>query len=301
MKKFLAITILLGLLAPGMKAQELNCSVEVISAQIGDVDKSVFNDMQTFIKEFMNNRKWTNDKFKVNERIKCSLILNIKEANINANTYAGELQVISSRPVFNSGYESPVMNLKDNNVSFSYIQGNNAQFNPQQFTNNLLHILGFYAYLIIGYDYDTFELKGGSPYYETARQIVMSAQGSSSQGWKAFESDKNRYWLVENIMHQTFEPLRKCLYEYHRLGLDKMYEKPEEGRAQILESLKRLNSVHDIKPMSYNAQVFFLAKREELENIFTEAPSDQRNEAYKVCARLDPGNLDDYEEMKKGS
>ena len=283
-----------------VKAQELNCTVDVISQQIQGIDPSVFQEMKSYIFDFMNNRKWTKDVFGVQERIKCSVTLTLTNGDLSSNTYSGSIQITSSRPVYNTNYESPVLNLKDNDVSFQYLKGTQMNFNPDQFSNNLLSILGYYAYMIIGYDYDTFSLNGGTPYYEMAQRVVMSAQGASEKGWKAFQGDKNRYWLVDNILQETFSPLRQILYQYHRQGLDIMADKPVDGRKVIAQSLEKFRQIQQVKPMAYNTQVFFLAKSDEIVNLFTPASADVRDQVYKLVSLVDPGNLNKYQKIQNG-
>jgi len=281
-------------------AQELNCQVDVIYPQIQGVNTAIFDQMENDIFEFMNNRKWTNDKFTVEERIECSLILNITEARASSNTYRAELQVISSRPVYGTDYQTPVMNIRDINVTFDYFQNTQYNFNPDQFRNNLVSTLAFYAYMVIGFDYDTFALEGGTVYFQQAQRIVQSAQVSDAEGWKAFEGDKNRYWLVEDILHRTFKPMRQTLYQYHRKGLDVMSEELRKGRQTIMSSLQNFEQIHRVKPLSYNTQQFFLAKSDEIVNIFSEADPPERNAVYEVVAKVDPGNMDKYNRMQKG-
>jgi hypothetical protein len=281
-------------------SQELNCQVDVIFPQIQGVNPAIFEQMEQDIFEFMNNRRWTNDQFIIEERINCSMILNITEARASSNNFRAELQIISSRTVFNTDYESPIMNIRDVDVIFDYFQNTQYNFNPDQFNNNLVSILAFYAYMILGYDYDTFSPKGGTPYYQQAQRIVQSAQISNAPGWKAFEGDKNRYWLAEDILHKTFEPMRECLYDYHRQGLDLMSEKVAQGRQQIVGAIQKFNSVHRVKPLAYNTQQFFLAKSDEIVNIFTEAPTPERNMVFETLSKVDPGNLSKYEKMQKG-
>lgn len=299
-KEILLLVFVLGIFSNSVKSQELNCQVDVIYPQIQGVNTAIFDQMKQDIFEFMNNRKWTNDKFTIEERIKCSLILNITEARAASNTYRAELQIISSRPVFNSSYQTPVMNIKDVNMVFDYMQNTQYNFNPDVFQNNLISVLAFYAYIVIGFDYDTFSLHGGTPYYTQAQRIVQSAQASTSPGWKAYEGDKNRYWLAEDMLHKTFEPLRSTLYQYHRKGLDVMSEKTDQGRQMILTSLKGFDRIHRIKPMSYVSQVFFFTKNDEIVNIFKEAPTPERNSVYETLSKVDPGNLSKYEKMQKG-
>lgn len=281
-------------------SQELNCQVDVIYPQIQGVNPAIFEQMENDIFEFMNNRKWTNEKFKIEERIECSLVLNITEARASSNTYRAELQVISSRPVYGTDYQTPVLNIRDVNVRFDYFQNTQYNFNPDQFRNNLVSILAYYAYMIIGFDYDTFSPEGGTVYFQQAQRIVQSAQVSDAEGWKAFEGDKNRYWLVEDILHRTFEPMRETLYTYHREGLDVMSEKTRQGRQNIMNSIKNFEQIHRVKPLAYNTQQFFLAKSDEIVNIFSEAEPPERNIVYEVVAKVDPGNLAKYDRMKKG-
>ncbi len=300
MRKLLLILFSLFALALNSRAQELNCQVNVIYPQIQGVNPAIFEQMESDIFEFMNNRKWTNDKFSIEERIECSIVLNITEARASSNTYRAELQVISTRPVYGTDYHTPIMNVRDVNLTFDYFQNTQYNFNPDQFRNNLVSTLAFYAYMIIGFDYDTFSEKGGTAYYQQAQRIVQSAQVSNFEGWKAFEGDKNRYWLVEDILHRTFEPMRTTLYTYHRQGLDLMSEKMRPARQAIMNSLKNFEQVHRVKPLAYNTQQFFLAKSDEIVNLFTEADPPERNQVYEVVTKVDPGNLAKYDKMQKG-
>jgi hypothetical protein len=249
----------------------------------------------------MNNRKWTRDQFTIDERIRCSIILNIEPtASAASNRFRATLQVISGRPIYNTDYYSPLLNIQDKDVQFEYIQNTQYVFNPDVFQHNLLHILAFYAYLIIGYDYDTFSPKGGTPYFQQAQRLIQAAQTSNAEGWKAFEGDRNRYWLAEDIMHRTFEPMRECLYDYHRLGMDLMGEKMQQARVACMNALLKFDNIHRVKPLAYNTQVFFLAKSDEIVNIFTQADPNERNALFEVLAKIDPGNLGKYEKMQKG-
>jgi hypothetical protein len=297
--RFLFVVLAVGLLNSA-RAQELNCQIDVIFPQIQGVNPAIFEQMENDIFEFMNNRKWTNDKFTIEERIECSMILNITEARASSNTYRAELQVISSRPIYGTSYQSPVLNVRDVNVTFEYFQNTQYNFNPDQFRNNLVSTLAYYAYMVIGFDYDTYSLEGGTPYFQQAQRVVQSAQVSNFEGWKAFEGDKNRYWLVEDILHQTFEPMRKTLYEYHREGMDMLSEKMRNGRQNIMNTLKGFEQVHRVKPLAYVTQQFFLAKSDEIVNLFSEADPPERNQVYEVLAKVDPGNLAKYDKMQKG-
>lgn len=300
MRKYFLVAFIIIVCSPFAKSQELNCEVQVIYPQIQGVNTQIFEQMEQDMFEFLNNRRWTNDKFTIEERITCSLILNITEARASSNVYKAELQIISSRPVFNSDYTTAVLNCRDNDVVFDYTPATQYNFNPDQFRNNLVSILAYYAYMVIAYDYDTFSLKGGTPYYQIAQRIVISAQQSTAPGWKAYDGDKNRYWLTENMLSPTFEPMRECLYGYHRLGLDVMSDKMQQGRQQILSSIQKFNQIFRIQPLAYNTQLFFLAKNGEIVDIFKEAPAPERNIAYETLAKVDPGNLAKYDKMQKG-
>ena len=300
MKRIFLILAIFTAFGQIASAQELNVQVEVIYPQIQGVNTDIFDQMEQDIFEFMNNRKWTNDKFTIEERIRCNLLINITEARASSNTYTAELQIVSTRPVFNSDYESAVLNVRDLNLVFEYFQNTQYNFNPDNFQNNLVSVLAYYAYMVIGYDYDTFSPNGGTPYYQQAQRIVQSAQVSNYPGWKAFESDKNRYWLVEDILSQTFAPLRSTLYNYHREGLDIMSDKTQVGRQKVMASLQGFNQIHRIKPQAYVSQLFFLAKSDEIVNIFKEAPIPERNTIYETLSKVDPGNLAKYERMQKG-
>jgi hypothetical protein len=300
MRKSILFVFIFSAFSLSTNAQELNCQINVIFPQIQGVNTAIFEQMENDIFEFMNNRKWTNDKFSIEERIECSIVLNITEARASSNTYRAEMQVISTRPVYGTDYQSPILNVRDVNLTFDYFQNTQYNFNPDQFRNNLVSTLAFYAYMIIGFDYDSFSPKGGTPYYQQAQRIVQSAQVSNFEGWKAFEGDKNRYWLVEDILHRTFEPMRETLYEYHRNGLDLMSEKMRPARQAIMNSLKNFEQVHRVKPLAYNTQQFFLAKSDEIVNLFTEADPPERNQVYEVVSVVDPGNLAKYDKMQKG-
>lgn len=297
MRRYFLLLLLLSI-GHFLPAQELNARVEVIDTRIANGDPALFKDLQTFMYEFLNSRRWTRDKFDVQERIECNFTLTLTEVDINTNRFVGDLQVTSSRPVYNSEYETPVLTLVDQGVQFNYLRGIQIDFNPDQY-NNLTSLLAYYAYLIIGYDYDTFELEGGTPHFQTAQRIVLAAQGGGEPGWRAGDTERNRYWLVENILHQTFRPMRKMLYDYHRQGMDLMADKTIEARSTVLEAMKQLNGVHQIKPLSYNSQVFFLAKRQEIISLFSKATAQEKEEVFALVSKLDPGNISNYEQIKK--
>lgn len=298
--KLKLLIIVFTIFQTAVSAQELNCSVEVITPQIQGTQTRIFETLENVIFEFMNNQKWTGDVFNIDERIECNLLLTITDGTPTSTEFKANLQVQSFRPVYNSSLKSQVINLVDEDIEFTFQENSILRFTPDYFQDNLTSILAYYAYMIIGYDYDTFKLEGGTKYFSVAQQIVNNAQNVSFPGWKAFEDSRNRYWLVDNILHQSFQPFRDLLYRYHRKGLDVMYDDFQSGRAEVIEALKALRTVHQIKPLSYNAQVFFLAKHNEIVNIFSKAPAPERNEVYEIVEILDPGNLSKYNKLKTG-
>lgn len=277
-------------------AQELNCKVQVLSQQIQGTDKRVFTTLQTAIFEFMNNKKWTNDQFKLDERIDCSILINVTERP-STDQFVATIQVQSRRPVYKSSYNSVLLNYNDNDFQFTYLENQPLEFNENQFTTNLTSVLGFYAYLIIGMDYDTFSMNGGTTYLQKAQNIVNQAQNTSEPGWRAFESNKNRYWLINNMLDAPFINIRECMYNYHRKGLDEMVSNKEGGRSNILEALESLRKVHQARPLSFAMQVFFNAKSDEIINIFSGAFSDEKSKVVTLLNDIDPTNSNKYQKI----
>ncbi len=276
-------------------SQELNCKVQVLSQQVQGTDKRVFEIIQTAITEFMNNKKWTNDAFKNEERIDCSILINVTDrAN---DDFKATIQIQSRRPVYKSSYNSVLLNYNDNEFTFKYLESQSLDFSENTFSSNLTSVLAYYAYLIIGLDYDSFSLNGGTPYLQKALAVCNNAQNTSEKGWKAFESNKNRYWLINNMMDASFVPLRECMYNYHRKGLDLMSTNKESGRVVVLESIESLKSVHQIKPLSFTTQVFFNAKSDELINIFSGAFSDEKSKIINTLNLIDPTNSIKYQKI----
>lgn len=276
-------------------AQELNCVVKVNYQQIQGTEIRVFEKLEKDIYEFMNNRKWTKDIFKIEERIECSIFITLRSRN--NNNYEGTIQVSSRRPVYNSSYYSTILNHLDEDFFFSYTEFAPLDFNKNSHLTNLTSVLAFYAYIIIGLDYDTFELKGGTEYLDQAQKIVNNAQSEATEGWKPYESDKNRYWLANALNDNFYAPLRDCLYNYHMQGLDMMQQNIDQGRKNIVGALNGLNKIHDSRPSSFILRVFFNAKSDEIVNIFSEAPPAEKNQISTLCITLDPGNSQKYSKI----
>lgn len=285
-------------LSSAVFGQELNCQVTIITdarLEITTMDKDALDQLKQTITEMMNNTKWTKDKFKVEERINCQLQLQINSIPASG-TYEGSLQVQSSRPVFNGSYNTTLFNFQDDDISFGYSRGALLVYAPNQYRDNLTSILAFYAYYIIGMDYDSFSLKGGTPYFTEAQQIVSNAQASGAKGWKSNEAGKrNRYWLVDNILQQLFDPMRECMYEYHRKGLDMLYENKETARKNVYAALSKLGKVSATRPNSINVLSFAQAKQLELKNLYQDAPQTEKTEVVTLLKRIDAANSSKYE------
>jgi hypothetical protein len=275
-------------------SQELNCQVSVVSTQIqGTTNKQIFDQLQKAIFEFMNNTKWTKDNYTVAERIDCSILINVTQ-QLSADDYKATIQIQSRRPIYKSSYFSPTVNYIDENFIFKYQQFQQLEFNLNTFANNITSTLAFYAYVIIANDYDTFSNLGGTEYFQKAQLIVSNAQSASETGWKSFESNKNRYWIVENALQPVFQPIRECMYKYHRLGLDIMNEKPDDGRKEILKSLDLLLEVYKNRPASFIMELFFNAKSDEVVNVFSKGQPDEKTKAVEILTTVDPANSTKY-------
>lgn len=295
----IVVLVFIGMLSFGVQAQEFQCAVQVVSPSIQGSNKKVFETLQKAIMEFMNNQKWTDDVFKPEERIDCNIMINVAEM-ISMDEFKATIQIQARRPVFNSSYHTVLFNHQDQDLHFRYVEFEPLIYNPNNFDSNLVAVLAYYAYIMLGMDYDSFQPNGGSPYYQQAEQIVSRAQNAVQSGWKSFENQRNRYWLIENILNEYHRPLRSCMYNYHRRGLDRMSEKPEEGRAQILKSIEDLRKVHRQKPGSFYMQVFFTAKADELVKIFEESFSMEKGRAVEVLQEVDPSNNKKYEKLLTG-
>lgn len=279
-------------------AQELRCNISISAQKIQGANRTMFETMQSDLYEFMNNRKWTDHKFAMDERIECSFFINLDE-QISSDEFKGTIQVQARRPVFNSSYETILLNIKDNDFHAKYIEYQTLEFNETSNKDNLTNILAYYAYIVLGMDYDSFSPEGGTEFFQKAQTIVNNSQNAREKGWKAYESERNRYWLVENILNKSYAGFRSCTYQYHRQGLDIMSDKSPEGRAAIAESLKSIQKVFRSRPSLYILQVFFDAKSDELVNIFSKSFPDERNRVTVILNECDPSNGSKYEKILK--
>ncbi len=281
-------------------AQDLNARVSVVAPKIQTTNKRIFQSLETAMKDFINGRKWINDAILPSERLDCTFILNITAWDGGGN-FSGELQVQSSRPVYNSSYTTTLLSVNDKDFDFSYNEGQTIDYSDQTFLNNLSSVMAFYAYIIAGFDYDSFSRYGGSPYFALAQQVVINAQTSSYKGWKAFDDNINRYWLSENLNNKVYAPLREAIYNYHRNGLDVMADNAAKGRNIIFGLLPALAQTDRTRLGAMLPLVFFSAKSDELVSIFSNADPQQRLQAMNTLTEADPANGIKYQALQKGN
>jgi hypothetical protein len=305
-KSLISILAVMVLAAPS-EGQELNCKVNINRDKMQSVAPEVFTAMQRAIIEFMNNRKWTNDEVATNERIDCNIQLTLTGNRINGDidAYSANLSITSSRPVYNSGYISTTCNHLDKDVTFKYNQFTPLQFDDNRVTgteplaSNLTAVLAYYAYIIIGLDYDSYGLDGGSQYFKRAQNVVNNAPDEKGiAGWKAVEGNRNRYWLVDQLLNTRFHDLRTEWYPLHRESLDSLAGKPAESRTRALSNLKKLYQVNRENPTSMLMQFFFAAKSEEILHLLNQAPKAERGPYIALLAIMDVPNAAKYNSLK---
>jgi hypothetical protein len=277
-------------------AQELNMRVTVLTPTIQTSDKRIFQTLQQSIQEFMNQTKWTTDKFEQFERIECSMQITINK-KVSNDEYEAKVQVQASRPVFKTSYNSTLLNVQDDYFNFRYLEFQPIEFAETGTNTNLANMLAYYAYIILGMDYDSYSLLGGTPYFQKAQNLVAAAQATGDKGWKAFEGTRNRYWLSENILNPIFRPIRQLWYDYHRRGLDLMTQKKDDSVRFMAESIDGLKRVHREKPLSYLMQVLFYAKGDEFVNLFSGAYPDIKARVVATFNEVDPANSAKYEQI----
>jgi len=274
-------------------AQDLNCDVTVNADQIQTSDRRVFLDMETTIENFMNGRDWTPDEFSVEERIKCTLSITLVDMP-SIGSFKATVQIRSSRPIFNTSYESILFNFADRDWAFTYVESMPLDFNQNSYTSNLTSMLAFYAYVVLGLDYDSYGELAGDQYYQIAQVIVNNAAQSNFPGWSALESTRSRFALIDDLTNPQMQVLRTGIYKYHRLGLDLYEENPEKTRANVLEVLESIREIKSRYPASIFVISFFDAKTDELVNIFDQASMQEKRKAYNLLVELNPNKTDVY-------
>ncbi len=289
-----------------LQAQELKANITIVSNRVGNsVNPSVFRTLQTALNNFLNNRKWTSDNFQANERVECNFLLNLEAAG-DPNTYNADLTIQAARPIFNTSYLSPIINYRDESVTFKYVEFQQLEFNENRVSgsdglaSNLTAVLAYYAYMILGFDYDSFSLRGGQTYFEKAQNIVNNApDGRGITGWKAFDGIRNRYWLVENMLNSRYAVIHDVYYNYYRMGMDKMYEDENQARAEVLNVLNLLNNFYTENPNKMINQFFFQGKSTELVKLFSKAQQQDKVRASELLQKLDVTNANKYKDELK--
>lgn len=278
-------------------AQELNARVQVLAPTVANINKRNVEVLQNTIREFLNNNKWSTETYTPAERIECNFVITLTAWDGNS-AYTAEAQIQSSRPVYNSAYNSTVLNISDKDFDFNYSEGQSVDFSDQNFISNLSSLLSFYAYTIIGLDKDSFSKLGGTNYYNKAQNILNVAQVSGNKGWKAFDGLRNRYWLNENLQNKGFEDLRQFIYDYHLNGLDLLQEDPVKGAKRIIGLLSDLKRLDKQKVGSIFPNMYLASKADELVNVISLTDPQDKIKAYNLLSEIDPANLNKYEALK---
>ena len=306
MIKRVAKILLLLLLVQYSLAQEFESRVTVNSSRVSSqVDKKVFQTLQTGLQNFLNNRKWTSETYQPNERIVCSFLLNIEKA-IGTNVFQATLTVQAARPVYNSAYQSALINHMDEAISFKYVEFQPIEFNENRVQGtdpivaNLTAVFAYYAYIILALDHNSFALRGGDPYFQKAQNIVNNApENRDIVGWRPFDGLRNRYWLIENFTNNRYNLIHDALYNYFRLGMDRMYENEAEGRNAVLNCLQLINTVNTEIPNSMVVQFFFQGRANELSKVFKKSSPDEKNRALEILSKVDITNSVLYKQELK--
>ncbi|BDD00419.1 DUF4835 family protein [Persicobacter psychrovividus] len=295
-KALLIIGCLLGF-APSLFAQELNCQVVVNAENIQTQDKRIFQDMERAFTQFMNNTQWTEDQFKTEEKIRCRVMINLKSMP-SIGQFKGTASIQAVRPVYGSNYETvDFLFYADPNWSFEYNESQPMDYSPTNFTSNIVSLLSFYANIIIGTDYDTFEEKGGQQFFDAANQIVSNAQSNNSVGWNQFDGNINRYNLIDDYLNGQLVALREGNYIYHRQALDQFEKDPVAAQKLIVGVLQELEKIHNLRPNSLALRTWLDTKNSELVNIFSEGDMTARKEAHDILMKIDPSRAEDYKKI----
>lgn len=300
------ITVFVLLLASSLQAQELNAKVTVVTNRLNNiVNKNTFVTLQTALNNFLNNRKWTTDAFAPNEKITCNFLLNLEQTS-EINVYNASLTIQAARPVYNTSYLSPIVNFKDDNIVFKYVEFQQLEFNENRITgndalvSNLSAVFAYYANVIIAFDYASFSLHGGDPYFLKAQNIINNApDGRGITGWKAFDGIRNRYWLVENMLNTRYSVMHDIYYNYYRLGMDKFYEDENLARTEMLNVLNLLDKFNADNPNTMINQFFFQGKGTELVKAFVKALPQDKARALELLPKLDITNAGKYKDELK--
>ncbi|MFT3846900.1 MAG: DUF4835 family protein [Lacibacter sp.] len=307
MSKFSLIISIFFLTVVSADSQELNARVRIVDNKISSaVDKKIFRSLETALTNFLNNKKWTTDEFKPAEKINCQILINLREMP-EANVYSGSITIQAARPVYSTSYVSPLINFQDPNFDFKYIESQSLDFNENRINgsdplaSNLTAVMAYYAYIIIGFDYNSFSLKGGEPFFQKAMNIVNNAPDASRiSGWKSFENNnRNRYWLAENLGNNRYTAFHDVCYNYYRKGLDIMYSDNNNARTEIVNALMLLDNLNRENSSLMAIQFFLLGKSEEIINLFKKAPEQEKSKVVDILSRIDISNSNKYKQELK--
>ena len=279
-----------------LQAQELNCSVIVNSNQVNQTNQQVFKTLERSLSDYVNKTKWTNREYAINERVNCNMLITI--TGYNNNQFQGTLQIQSNRPVFNSTYETPVFNFQDKQFSFTYLEFEPLFYNNNAFESNLVSVITYYVYIILGIDADTFENGGGADFFNEARNIVSLAQTSNFIGWKQVDGNRTRWMLIDNLLSNTFAEYRQAMYEYHRLGLDVMADNAIQAKEKISGSIRLLGVLNNKRPNSFLLQTFFDAKADEIASVFSDGPKYDIRQLTSTLNRIAPIHNSKWADIK---
>ena len=294
MKYLITFFFILGTFTHGI-AQEFNISVQVSSPRVEGSEKKIFETLQQELYDFVNNSQWTNYVYKPEERIEGTILITVEQRS--GEDFKAKMNVALRRPVYKSSYNTALFNYIDKDCDFKYVEFQTLEYSDNVFESNLTSTIAFYLYMYLGLDGDSFSKNGGSPYYAKAQNIVNMGQNAREKGWKAFESQKNRYWLVENLTNPAYSSVREAMYRYHRHGLDIMADDVEAGRAGVNESLELLRKANRERPGLFILQLFLEAKRDELINIYSQASPMDKTKAVNILKEIDPANANRYQKI----
>lgn len=296
MRKFiLTLTILLGFNA--LMAQDLNARVQILSPQVQNTNKRVLDVLQRAMEGFLNSKAWSGNVVQPQERIDCNFVITVNAWDGSSN-FTAQAQIMSTRPVFNSSYNTPILAISDNNFSFSYDEGQMMDYSDEQYMNNLTSLLAYYAYVIVGMDADSFSLNGGTPFYRKAQAIVNNSQNTGFTGWRSMEGVDNRFWLTNNLLDRRYQPIRDFMYNFHRNGLDLLVDNESEARKSLLFFLPSLRNIDRFAQGAVFNQVFFTTKSDEFVGVFSGSNPQDRMQAYNILSEVDPSNAGKYEALR---
>jgi hypothetical protein len=278
------------------QAQELNAQFVVNADLVNQTNQQIFETLERSLNEFLNSQSWTDQDFLPQEKITCSFVLNLN--SYSASSFEGTLQIQSQRTVFDSNYDSPLLNFLDKDISFSYQEYQPLFYNPTAYESNLVALIGFYAYIILGMHADTLRLKGGDPYFEQAQRIVNLSQQSGALGWRQNDGNRNRFWLIDTLRSNTFREYREALFAYHRKGMDIMTQDPENGKKGIINALIPLENLYDRRPNAMLLQVFFDAKANEIVNLLTDGPEVDLDPIFNMLQKIAPFYQPQWKQIK---